>query len=145
MAEQYIETPAVLDENGAEVTPAVLEWRIKPGLEFLWWAGSGKFMVQAGTYDQDGNEVTPPQFAPGVVLLLRLHHAFFDDDRLDPADPETAEDWDRSKVARYIKTNGTPGTTAGITYYEMDGVRLYRPADVAAFIAARGLPGHRFL
>ena len=148
LMERYIETPAVLDtETGEETTPAVMAWRNKPGLEWSWWNETGKLMTARGTYDAEGNELTAPSFAPGVVLLLRIHGEFFKDDNLTPAedDPEKDEQWARSKVVRYIKNNGTPGIVLGIRYYELDGIQVYKPEDVAEFIAARNVPDHRFL
>ncbi len=145
--EQYIETPAVLDENGDEVTPAVLKWRTKKGLEYSWWGGRGKFLTSLGTYDENGDVITPPTYASGVVLLLRIHSQFFRDDVLVPnaADPDKEEQWARSKVVRYIKNNGVAGNTGAINYWELDGVQAYRPADVQAYLTTNGLPGHRYL
>jgi len=119
----------------------------RAGLEWAPWAGSGRFMTAAGEYDQDGNEITPPTFAPGYVIKMRIHSEFFDWDRLDtePADPDDVKEWERSKVAQYVRNNGTPGTMGGIPYYEVDGVRLFRRNDVEAFLNSNNLPSHTFL
>ncbi len=119
----------------------------REGVSYCWWAGSGQFMTQNGTYDQDGNEITPPTFAQGVVALLKLHTAFFANDKLtdqtyDENGTPQLEQWQRSKAAQWIKTNGTPGNMGTVNYYEVDGVRLFRPADVEAFLSANDLPGH---
>jgi len=90
-----------------------------------------------------------PMYLTGEVALLRIYDTFFEDDRLipDEADPEKEEQWARSKVARYIKNNGTPGTVAGgsIPYYEVDGVRIFRPQDVETWLTTNGLPTHSWL
>lgn len=117
------------------------------GLEWSPWAGSGQFLTAAGTYDQEGNEITPPTYAPGYVIKMRIHSEYFDWDREDtvPADPEDVKEWERSKVANYIRQNGTPGTMGTIPYYEVGGVRIFREKDVQEFLSANSLPGHRFL
>ena len=123
-------------------------WRPREGFEYCWWAGEGKLKTAEGTYDQNGDEITPPSFLPGYVALCRIYGSFFNTDKLDPddTDPDKLEQWTRSKVARYIKNNGTPGTVAGgaINYYELDDVRIFRPADVFAWLSARGLPHHEW-
>ena len=118
----------------------------RTGLEWSWWGGDGRFMTKPGTYAADGSVLTAPAYAPGVVLLLRIHHEFFDSDKLRPAanDPNKDEQWARSKVIRAIKQNGTKGKTGTVNHYEWDGIRIYRPQDVAAFIKAKGVPGHGF-
>lgn len=117
----------------------------REGVSYCWWAGDGKFKTGNGTYDQDGNELTPPTFAPGVVALLRLHTSFFNSDKLaertdDQGNPR--EQWEYSRAAQWVKNNGTPGTMGSVTYYDVDGVRLFRPRDVEAFLSANNLPGH---
>lgn len=122
-------------------------WKPRDGLEWDWWGGTGKLMRTQGTYDAEGNELTAPTYIPGEVLLLRIHGDFFNTDRLEPdeADPDKAEQWARSKVARFIKNNGTPGTVQGVNYYELDGVRIFRAADVQAKLVEWGVPGHEWL
>lgn len=119
------------------------EWRTKPGVEWCWWAGSGKLMRSPGTYDAEGNELTAPVYVAGLVAIIRLSGEFFGQDRLD-AEPD-AEQWARSKVIRYIRQNGQLGQTAGIAFVEMDGVRLFRPSDVQAKLADWGVAGHEWL
>jgi hypothetical protein len=122
---------------------------IRPGLEWSPWGGTGQVMTAAGTYDENGDELTPPTYVPGFVALMRVHSEFFDWDRLDevPADPDDVKEWERSKIAKYIKDNGTPGSLAGgeLPYYELDGVQIFRKKDVDAFLAARGFASHGFL
>lgn len=108
------------------------------GLSWCWWAESGKLMTAKGTYDAEGNEITPPTFLAGVVGLLRIA------DQTDEIS-EGSEQWERSQIAKAIKTNGTPGTQAGLPYYEWDGVRLFRYSDVFQWLAANDLPGHIYL
>ena len=115
----------------------------RDGLVFDWWAGSGNFMTDKG------DDVTPPTFAPGQVALLRVHSSYFTEDVIVPndADPDKEEQWARSKIAQAIKNNGTPGSLFGgeITYYEWDGVRIFRATDVMAWLEANNLPRHEFL
>lgn len=113
---------------------------VRRGVSYCWWGNDGDFMTDPG------DENTPPTFAPGKVALLRINSQFFDD-HLEPAedDPDREEQWARSKVARYIRNNGTPGTMAGIPYYQIDGVRLLRPSDVQAFIQANNTIGHEWV
>lgn len=119
------------------------EWVRREGFDYCWWAGSGKMMRTLGTYDAEGVELTPTAFFPGVVALLRIYGDFFNTDRLDDAVDE--EQWSRSKIVRYIKNNGALGSTLGISYYELDGVKIFRPGDVNAMLADRGVPGHEWL
>jgi len=133
--------------NPLQTQDADGNWNDRKGFTWVWWASSGKLMTAKGTYDAEGNELTPPTLLPGFVALVRIHGAFFDGTRLEPApdDPEASEQWARSAVAQYIKNNGTPGTMGSIPYYQIDGVRMFRPADVTAFLAANDLPGHEWL
>ena len=123
--------------------PNAWGWRTRKGVEWCWWAGSGKLMRSPGTYDDEGNELTAPTYVAGLVAIIRLSGDFFSQDKLD-AQPD-AEQWARSKVVRYILRNGTVGQTGGIAFVEMDGVRLFRPGDVQAKIAEWGVPGHEWL
>lgn len=115
----------------------------REGVSYCWWHESGKF--RTGGTDEE------PTFAPGVVALLKLHTSFFESDkegdgqRFDTdqdGNPVRREQWQYSKVAKWVRNNGTPGSMGSVTYYEVDGVRLFRPADVEAFLAANNLPGH---
>lgn len=122
--------------------------QVRPGLEWSWWAGSGQFMTDPGSGgDPEAPGYVAPSYAPGVVLLMRIHGEFFANDVLNetPADPEDVKEWERSKVAKYIKDNGTPGTMGGIPYFEVGGVRIFRRKDVDEFAAANNIPGHVFL
>jgi len=123
------------------------EWVNREGFEYCWWAGSGKLMTQAGTYDDEGVELTAPNFLNGVVAIIRIYGGFFSEDKLEVAgdDPDAQEQFARSKVVRFIKDNGTLGSVGAINYYELDGVRIFRPADVQAFLASNGLAGHEWL
>lgn len=108
-------------------------WQTRDGLEWSWWGGNGQFMTAAGS---------SPTYAPGVVMRMRVHGEFFDWDRIDTS--STAE-WARSKIAQYVKDNGTSGTMSDIPFFEISSVRLFLNEDVQTFISSRGLPGHVFL
>lgn len=119
----------------------------REGVSYCWWAGSGKFMTNAGTGgDPEAPGYVAPTFAPGHVALLRIHSAFFEATKLaDQNEDGTLEQYQRSAVVKYIRDNGTPGTMAGINYYELDGVRIFRPQDVEAYLASNNIPGHRWV
>jgi hypothetical protein len=126
------------------------EGNTRPGISYCWWSGSGKFMTDPGTGgDPEDPGYVEPTYAPGHVALLRIHSEFFDNTKLadqtyDEEGNPQLEQHQRSAVAKYIKDNGTPGTMAGIPYYELDGVRILRPQDVEAYCQANGIPGHRW-
>lgn len=128
------------DEQGNEIRVP------RRGIRYFWWNGSGDFMTARPEFDENGDIATPATFLPGIVAVLRIFTA---DDAVDTADLDPGEDettqWARSKVARYIKTNGEAGTIGGISYYEIDGVRIFRPAEVTAWLSARNLPGHEWV
>jgi len=122
----------------------------RPGIDYCWWAGSGKFMTQKGTYDENGDEITPPSFAPGVVALLRIHSDFFENTKLadqtyDEEGNPQLEQHQRSAVVKYIKDNGTASSMAGIPYYQLGAVRLLRPEDADAFCVSNNIPGHQWV
>lgn len=122
------------------------EWQTRDGLEWAWWAGSRQFMVSPPVLDVLGVVTTPATYN-GVAAHMRIHAGFFAQDRLipDEVDPDRAEAWARSKVARFIKNNGTPGQRAGVQYYELDGVQLSRVSDIQEWCEGRGVPGHSYL
>lgn len=111
----------------------------QPGFEACWWSGGGKFMtvkpVMAGQ-----TVVTPAVYMAGFVLLGRIHSGLAVSDAI----PGTGEQWQRSRVAEWIKNNGTPGIIGGITYYEVALVRLFRADDVFAWCATNGIPAHEW-
>lgn len=115
------------DDNGNPV------YRRREGFDFCWWRTSGK-LVTART--------SPPTYLPGFVALVRIFGNFFLSDQI----AEGPEQWQRSKVARYIKNNGVPGTVAGgaISYYELNGVRIFRAQDVQDWLTANDLPRHEW-
>src|SRR6056297_2064613 len=84
------------------------EWYLRPGVSFSWWNGSGRMMRSTGTFDDEGNRLTAPTFVPGVVALLRIGGAAGQEDALydTPEDKNDVKEWERSKVARYIRNNG---------------------------------------
>lgn len=111
------------------------------GCELTWWAGDGKFMTAKPVYD--GMTVTtPPTYLTGLVVLCRIHGALRDADRI--ANPVDQQQWSRSRIAKWIKDNGTLGTIGGLPCYTVNSVRLLRAADVFAWCAAHGMPGHEW-
>lgn len=116
-----------------------------PGFDFCWWAGSGKLMTAAAVVDpakspmDPGYIVTPATFLAGFVMLARLGDAA--DAISSPAD---GEQWSRSRVAQFIKNNGTLGSIGGISCYTLSGVRMVRAADLFAWLQINNLPGHEW-
>lgn len=108
------------------------EGNTREGISYSWWGGEGKIIKTVGTYDADGNELTPTVYFPGVAVLLKVD--LISDKLADQTHDENGvpqlEQWERSKVVQWIKNNGTPGTTQGIRYYDVDGIRLFKPEDV---------------
>jgi hypothetical protein len=111
---------------------------------FVWWQESGKVMTAAAVLDGNGNVTAPATYLPGFVLLIRIN---------DPndvvANPVDGEQTSRSKIAQFIKNNGTPGTLnitgcAPINYYSIGQFKIARFADMKACLTAKGLPGHEF-
>jgi hypothetical protein len=66
-----------------------------------------------------------------------------DDLVVDP-NVDNTEQHMRSRIARFIKNNGTAGTTGSINHWALDGVKLYRYSDVMDFLASKGLAGHEW-
>jgi len=149
LSEDYVETPAVIDpEDGVTViTPEVIGRRLRKGLEWSWWNGTGKLQTAKGTVEEDGTQITAPKYAKGFVLLLRIHSEAFRQDKgeLDEGEEDTGDQLQRSKIARWVRRNGTKSTVAGINQWTIDGVKLYRSEDVYAFCQSRGVPAHTFL
>jgi len=152
-------TPDWLDNTVVAQDPATLEtvgtYDRKQG-NFAVFTSTGTSPTVGATLDV----YSGPLFLDGQVALLRIYDEFFDEDKLDAplvdsgeVDEEgnpilvKAEQWARSKVARYIKNNGTPGTVAGgsIPYYEVDSVRIFRPQDVETWLTTNGLPTHSWI
>jgi hypothetical protein len=109
---------------------------IRPGIQWCLWAGTGSFSIAGGGV------------APGILAMMRVLPVFFDDVVTpDPESPDALEQWARSRVAQYIKNNGTQGTMLGgdIPYYELDGVRMLRPIDVELYIQSNNLIRHEWV
>ena len=123
------------------------EWVNRRGFEYTPWAGSGKFMRTKGTYDNEGVELTPPQYVEGLVYHIRLHGAVADEDVADEDETETDPQAKKSKIVRWARRNGTLGSIGGgaLNYAEVDGVKILLPAEVNAWIDSRGLAGHEWL
>lgn len=117
---------------------------VRPGVDYCWWGGSGQIMKTKAVMD-GMTVVTPATYIPGFAMIMRLHTVMYEADKLTPAQGET-EQWHRSRVVKYIKDNGVFGRTSAangnIPYYELSGVRIFRPTDVFAWLDANGLPGH---
>lgn len=118
---------------------SVVSYAPNPGFDFCWWAGSGKLMTVAPVVNGQGVVTSPAQFLAGFVMLARITN---DGDSI--SNPADAEQWSRSKLAQFIKTNGVLGNIGGIPCYTVSGVRLARAADVLAYLAAHNLPGHEW-
>ena len=121
------------------------EWVNRRGFEYTPWAGSGKFMTTKGTYDDEGVELTPPQYVAGLVYLIRLHSEVADEDEeIDETEEGQAA---KSRLVRWARRNGTLGSIGGgaLQYAEVDGVRILLPEQVNAWLDSRGLAGHEWL
>jgi hypothetical protein len=118
----------IMDANG----------NTREGVRWCWWAETGQMMKSKGVYN-GLIEVTPATYIPGFVGIMTIYRG---DDNL----ADTGEQFVKSKVAKYIKDNGVFGRTSAangnIPYYELSGVRIFRPQDVETWLAANGLPGH---
>jgi hypothetical protein len=101
----------------------------RPGVRWCWWGGEGKMKSPTGE-------------VPGFVMLMTIY-------RGDDVLAASGEQFVKSRVAKYIKDNGTFGTTSAangsIPYYELAGVRIFRPADVTAWLSVNNLPGHEWV
>ena len=76
--EEVVVEPAILDELGEVVTPAVTEWRFKAGLDIdeiktIW--------ITPPTYDEEGVELTAGTKAQGQHFNIRI------------TDPELEAEW----------------------------------------------------
>lgn len=109
------------------------------GFDYCWWADTGKLMTKAPVLNPDGTIKTTAIFLAGVVMLTRLT-----DPSDDISDPIDTEQWSRSRLAQYIKTNGVLGQIGGIPCYTLSGVRMARAADVLSFLSSNNLPGHEW-
>ncbi len=118
---------------------------MRPGVDYCWWAGDGKLMTAKPVMD-GMTVVTPATYLTGFVMLMRIHTVMYEATKLTPAQGET-EQWHRSSIAKYIKDNGTLGSSASgaLPYYALSGIRIYRPTDVEAWLAARDLPSHMWV
>lgn len=112
-----------------------------PGCDLAWWAGDGKFMTTPPVLDKDGNVTTPATYMAGFVVNCRIHSDAAKDDRIEGG---KGEQWSRSKVAKWVKDNGTLGSIGGIPTYTVNSVRLFRAADVQGWLDSKGLPGHEW-
>lgn len=117
-----------------------------PGVDYVPWQGTGKFMTAAAVLDVDGNVTTPATYLPGCLELVRLSGDTAASDAItpDPADPNKAEQFSRSKFALKLKANGTPGVVAGIHYWKIGAFFLTRFQDLQDFVTAHGFSGHEW-
>lgn len=116
------------------------------GAELTPWAGSARFMVAPGTYDDQLNEITPPTF-DGVAYHVRLHFTVAEDDAIDdtPADPENVKVWERSAIAKNIRGAGPARQWNGLDYYQSAGIRLFELSAVQQWCLANGVPSHEYI
>lgn len=109
----------------------------KSGFDYCLWAGSGKFMTAKPTYDLNGTLLTPAAYMTDLVLIARIS------DESDTT-AEGSEQWQRSRVAKWIKSNGVAGTIGGLPCYTIKNVRLLRAVDVFDWCATRQIPSHEW-
>jgi hypothetical protein len=113
--------------RGLASTDGQGSYNVRTGIDYFWWAGDGKFRTG------------PSSYLAGFAMLIRIN---------DPSDtisnPVDGEQWSRSKIAQYIKNNGTPGTMGSIPYYEVSNVRLFRASDVFSWLASQGIPANEW-
>lgn len=102
-------------------------YNVTPGFDYCLWAGTGKFPTGPGTT------------LAGLVIIARIRT---DDDEIH--DSDDGEQWSRSQVAKYIKTNGVLGTFGGFPCYTLNSVRMMRAADVFAWCLANNQPPHEW-
>jgi len=140
VTEKQLVSKATEDQEAVyeEVT---VGWEWVPGITVSWWAGSGKMLKAKGTYDKEGNELTPPIFVDGIVGLFRLHGEFFENDKLES---EETEQCYRSKVAAYIMENGEESEVEGIKCNTIQGVSILNPDSLSAKLKEWNVPGHVF-
>ena len=168
-------TPTEIDETPVELTPRVpavpAEFAFNVGGNPPAWLDEttvalrdmkavgrfnriqGNFAVFSGVADvaEDLQIALPdPQFLNQFVILAHIHGSFFNDDRISDGitgeENEVVEQWQKSALIRTIRNAATPITVAGdIQGYDWGGVKLFRAADVQAFLASRGVPGHEWL
>ena len=110
------------------------------GFDYCLWAGNGKFMTAAPTYDAQGNQLSAPSYLSGLVIIARIYGALFESDKVDGV----GDQWLRSKIAKWIKDNGVSSTFGGIPCYTANSVRMMRATDVFAWCAANALPAHEW-
>lgn len=100
----------------------------------------GNVMVTPPVYDANGNETTPAVIDSWWSVNLRIYGQQGDDDAatLFPGETDDTErPWKflRSKLARYVRENGTPVTVAGRRAYQFgtgtNRFQLLDPRDIA--------------
>jgi hypothetical protein len=158
-----LQTTAAVDQaqngelafNIGAATPAWLTEEVEAHGTFPDFRGrfirkQGNFAVFSGEAtvgEELGIYVPDPAYVTGEIALIRIGGKAGVEDALNdtPVDPDDVKEWERSKIARYIRNNGTPGTSAEMPYYEIDGVRIFRRKDVNAKLAEWDVPGHEYL
>ena len=112
------------------------------GFAYVWWQESGKFMLTKPVVNPATLAVTTPAtFLAGFVMMVRLYDSLFASDQIAGG---TGEQWARSKIAQYLKNNGTPSVIGGINFYAFGGVQIFRAADVVTWLGANNMPGHEW-
>jgi hypothetical protein len=98
--------------------------------------------------DTVGLSTPSEQVAPGIWGRIRLSFQLFTDDVLVPSDtdPDKYEQWAQSVVAKEIKDAGQSGDIANgdLTYWQKDGVRLFRAQDFEVFARNRNITMHEW-
>ena len=143
--EQYIVTPAILDVDGVETTPAVTDWRPSKGTLWVRWGTTGDLLTAKAVFDVDGSEITPAVKAPGFWVVIRLHSDAFERTMIIPADPDANEVWDRNSIAKQVKDDGEQGDFHGVEYHKLEGVSVFTHATLNALVVdVFETPGHVF-
>ncbi len=112
------------DENDAEILnpdnwPAG-EWRLGPDVFYHYIRPNG-LMVVPGSYDENGDEITPPELDPACWLLMRIIRGAYDadheDDPTQDTDPQP-DRWRQSKSKRRLKAMGTQVDWNGVRTWQ---------------------------
>jgi len=69
LMDEVVTTPAVLDDDGAEVTPAETDWVWKKG---VYVDPIETVYVEKPTYDSEGTQTSPGSKAPGQHFNIRI-------------------------------------------------------------------------
>lgn len=125
-------TQAQQDAERAKLTIEALSWSPSgnnAGIDIAIWApdkdtlkafgiNRGLFIQGQGAADGVAYIKSADNIANGILYFLRLFRS----------------QWDINTVKQYIKTHGQQGTMAGITYWQLDGCRLFEKDSVTSYL-----------